>query len=83
MHRWRFISEGGEDNETPMQAASRDLFEETGVTKNYFNLAQLHSFLQVYILRSHMWLLNMHLNLKKTNLFFHRNMRIIMKLYNC
>lgn len=44
MHRsdediWQFVAGGGEDNETPLESAKREIFEETGVnSKNIFQL---------------------------------------------
>lgn len=38
---WQFIAGGGEDNETPIQAACREIFEEGGV--NAENIVQLTS----------------------------------------
>jgi dATP pyrophosphohydrolase len=44
MHRsdsdwWQFIAGGGEDSETPIEAAKREIFEETGVAlKNILQL---------------------------------------------
>lgn len=31
LDQWQFIAGGGEDNETPLQAAKREIFEESGV----------------------------------------------------
>ena len=28
---WQFVAGGGEDNETPLEAAAREIFEEAGV----------------------------------------------------
>lgn len=39
--QWQFIAGGGEDDETPMQAAKREVFEEGGVAAD--NIIQLNS----------------------------------------
>ncbi len=39
--QWQFIAGGGEDDETPVQAAVREIFEESGVVVD--NLIQLKS----------------------------------------
>lgn len=39
--QWQFISGGGEDDETPMEAAKREIFEEAGVASD--NIIQLKS----------------------------------------
>lgn len=39
--QWQFISGGGEDNETPIQAAKREIFEESGI--NAENVTKLTS----------------------------------------
>ena len=37
MNLWQFISDGGEDGETPLQSAKREAFEEAGIsTDNHF-----------------------------------------------
>ena len=30
--QWQFVAGGGEDNEMPIEAAKREIFEETGIT---------------------------------------------------
>lgn len=37
--RWQFIAGGGKDNETPIEAAKREIFEETGIEAQ--NITQL------------------------------------------
>lgn len=39
--QWQFVSGGGEDDETPLQAAKREIFEECGVTPE--NITELKS----------------------------------------
>lgn len=39
--QWQFISSGGEDTETPIEAAKREVFEETGIIAG--NIIQLIS----------------------------------------
>lgn len=39
LEMWQFISGGGEDDETPIEAAKREVFEESGITaKNILRL---------------------------------------------
>lgn len=40
---WQGIAGGGEDNETPIEAAKRELFEETGIKSNYLQILQFYS----------------------------------------
>lgn len=40
--QWQFIAGGGEDDETPLEAAKREIFEESGVSiKNIIQLTSL------------------------------------------
>lgn len=40
---WQGIAGGGEDNETPLEAAKRELFEETGIKSNNLLKLQFYS----------------------------------------
>lgn len=39
--QWQFIAGGGEDSETPLEAAKREIFEESGITAQ--NIVELKS----------------------------------------
>ena len=41
--QWQFISGGGEDDETPLEAARREIFEESGISLSVADLIPLTS----------------------------------------